>query len=134
MKWTTRLPKEMVEPDGVDEAHYACFLPKKWQGEGLVVNLLIPECELRADLPTPPGAEPAVFINRPPADRQKVENWLPLACQIATKQAAALFFACDTARQAERAAQMASKLLPDHERVALERLHEPHADARSGLH
>ena len=132
MKWTTRLPKEM-NPDGLDEAHYSCFLPKKRQGEG-IVNLLIPECELQTDLPAPPGAEPAVFINRPPAGRQRVENWLSLACKIATTQAAALFFACDTARQAEQAARMASPLLPDHERVALERVHEPHTRARSGLH
>jgi hypothetical protein len=114
-------------------AHYACFLPKKWRGEGLVVSLLIPECELQADLPRPPGAEPAVFINRPPAN-QKVEVWLPLACEIATRQGAALYFACDTAKQAERGARMASKLLPDHERVALERMYEPHTSARSGLH
>jgi hypothetical protein len=124
----------MIEPDGADKAHYACFLPKNWQGEGPVVNFLIPECELQADLPRPPGAEPAVFINMPPVDRQKVENWLPLACKIATRQAAALYFACDTAKQAEQAARMASPHLPDHERVALERMYEPHTSARSGLH
>jgi hypothetical protein len=133
MKWTTRILKEMTEPYGVDEAHYACFLPKKWQGEGLVVSLLIPECELQADLPRPPGAEPAVFINRPSAN-QKVEIWLPLACEIAMRQGAALYFACDTAKQAEGdAARMASKLLPDHERVALERMYEPHTSERKPL-
>ena len=131
MKWTTRLPKEM-NLDGLDEAHYSCFLPKKRQGEG-IVNLLIPECELQADLPTPPGAEPAVFINRPRVNK-KVEAWLPLACEMATKQGAALLFACDTAKQAERAARMASKLLPSHERVALERMYDHHTRARGGLH
>jgi hypothetical protein len=133
MEWTTRVLQEETEPDGVDKAHYVCFLPKKWQGEGPVVSLLIPECELQAVLPRPPGAEPAVFINRPRVNK-KVEAWLPLACEMATKQGAALLFACDTAKQAERAARMASKLLPSHERVALERMYDHHTRARGGLH
>jgi hypothetical protein len=126
MKWNTRVPNEELEPN--NKTHYALFLPKKWQGEGLFVNLLLPECELQADRPTPPGAEPEVFINRPPPEVQKVENWLPLACKIATKQAAALFFTCDTAEQAEQAARMASLLLPDHERVELESMYMDEAD------
>jgi len=133
MKWTTRVLKEMPQPHGLDKAHYACFLPKKWPGEGLVVSLRIPEGEMHADLPRPPGAEPAVFITTPTAKHQKLEDSLGLPCMIATRRGAALYFACNTAKQAERAAEMASKLLPNHERVALERMPERHTSARSGL-
>src|SRR5690348_18443551 len=35
MDWTTHVPQELR---GVfDEAHYACFLPKNWPGEGRAV-------------------------------------------------------------------------------------------------
>jgi hypothetical protein len=124
----------MPQPHGLDKAHYACFLPNKRQGEGLVVSLQIPECEMQADLPRPPGGEPAVFITSTTTNHQKVEGSLRLACMIAARRGAAVYFACNTTKQAERAAEMASKLLPDHERVALERLHELHTSARSGLH
>jgi hypothetical protein len=54
-------------------------------------------------------------------------------CRIAKDLGASLTFACDTADQVERAAKMARKLLPNHERTALERMCEAKTRARSNL-
>jgi hypothetical protein len=40
---------------------------------------------------------------------------------------------CDTAEQAERAAKVAARWLPQHRRVALERMYEAASRARGGL-
>jgi hypothetical protein len=75
---------------------------------------------------------PIVFINRPRANRN-VKCWLRYACKEATDQNVVLMVTCDTAEQAERAAKLAIKLLPDYERAAIERIYEEAARVSTGL-
>jgi hypothetical protein len=63
-------------------------------------------------------------VNRPKANK-KVESWVRTVCELANERGAAVSFSCDTKEQAEMAASMASPLLPNHQRVALERMYQP---------
>jgi hypothetical protein len=90
------------------------------------ITLLIPECELQFVVPSV-----GIMVNRPQANKS-VKHWLKYACKAASDQNAILIVACDTSEQAQRAAKMASRLLPKHERAALERIYQE--QARAGLH
>jgi hypothetical protein len=79
-----------------------------------------------------PDGVPEAIINRPQTNK-KVKYWVRTVCKIAEDQDASVSFACDTADQAQRVARMASKLLPNHERTALERMYRADARARSNL-
>ena len=103
--------------------HNVWFIPKEWPGKGPVASLLIPECEMHLCMPGPAGA-PVTFVNRPKANK-KVESWVRTVCELANERGAAVSFSCDTKEQAEMAASMASPLLPNHQRVALERMYQP---------
>jgi hypothetical protein len=129
--WTTRLLPELTSPYGVEEVHNVWFAPKGYTGKGAVVALLIPECEMQVHGLGPDGA-PHVLINRPKTSK-KVKSWVRTVCEIAEDQNASVSFACDTAVQAERVARMASKLLPNHERAALERMYRADTRARGHL-
>jgi hypothetical protein len=128
-QWTTRLDPEVTRLYGLGEAHSLWFVPQNCPAPPRnVIAFLIPECEMQFVVP----ARPTVFINRPRANRN-VKCWLRYACEEATYQNAVLIVTCDTAEQAERAAKLAIKLLPDHERAAIERIYEEAARARTVL-
>jgi|SRR5215831_18546983 len=62
-----------------------------------------------------------------------VKHWLRFVCEMATEQRMFVMLSCDTAEQAERAAKMVAKWLPQHRRVALERMYEAASRARGRL-
>jgi hypothetical protein len=128
-QWTTLLDPEITAPYGFI-GHAAWFAPRKWPPpERNVITLLIPECETQFKFPENNGA---ILINRPQANKN-VKYWLRSACKDARSRNAVVIFACDTAEQAERAAKMAAKLLPNHERTALERIYEEKTRSGAGL-
>jgi hypothetical protein len=128
--WTTLLDPALTQRHGFGETHSAWFLPRKCPAAPRnVIAFLIPECEMQFVVP---GVD-IVFVNRPQENRN-VKHWLKYACREASDQGAILIVTCDSAEQAERAARLASKLLPKHERAAIERIYEEQARTRVGLH
>ena len=79
-------------------------------GKGTAINLLVPECELQLVF-LDDEERPAVTINRPVVNL-RVRYWLRFACEQAEEFRALLTVACDTAEQAEEAAQAVVKYLP----------------------
>jgi hypothetical protein len=67
--WTTRVDPAYTHLYGVEEVHSAWFLPKGWPGEGPVISILIPECEVQHATIEPDG-EPLVVVYRPKANRK----------------------------------------------------------------
>lgn len=127
MTWTTRLDVNVTGFYGIDAVHGAWFVPRgKCPPPRNVVTLLIPECETQHIFP---GV--GTVVNRP-KENKNVRTWLKYACREASDRGAVLIVACDTPDQVERAAKMAGKLLPKHDRTALERIYEE--QARTGLH
>jgi hypothetical protein len=130
-QWTTRVQPEWTRPFGVEEAHNVWFTPKGWTGKGTTLCLLIPQCELQfCEIDC--NGDPLVIINRPQINKN-VKSWLRYACSWARDAKYCLIIACDTAEQAARAAKLGTKLLPRHERAALERFADPGARARGNL-
>jgi hypothetical protein len=129
MIWTTLLDPALTRSHGFGpEAHGAWFMPRNCPAPPRnVITLLIPECEIQFVVP---GA-PNVLVNRPQHNRN-VKQWLRYACREARDRGAILILTCDTAEQVERAAKMTSKLLPKHDRAALERIYSE--QSRMGLH
>jgi hypothetical protein len=130
-QWTTRLEPEMTREYGVDQIHMIWFAPKGWQGKGPTVGLGIPECELICTKLDRNG-DPLSLVNRPRRNKN-LKRWLRTACKMAIEQGAAFFLSCDTAEQASAAAKQAAKLLPDYQRVALERMYAPESRSRLNL-
>jgi hypothetical protein len=129
--WTTRLEPALTTQYQVDELHSVWLVPKGWPGKGETVSLLIPECELQLCKIGDDG-KPLTFINRPQVNRN-IKRWLRTACEMANETGAALSLLCDTNEQAERGARLASRLLPNHDRIALERMYRAETRCRSGL-
>jgi|SRR5215831_2237843 len=88
-------------------------------------SLGIPECELQYCVLDADG-EPFAMVNR-------LKHWLRFVCEMAREQRMFVMLSCDTAEQAERAAKMVAKWLPQHRRVALERMYEAASRARGRL-
>ena len=59
-----------------------------------------------------------------PQVNKNVKRWLRHACKVATADRACLFVACDTADEAEDAAELATKWLPNQQRTAIERMYD----------
>jgi hypothetical protein len=118
--WTTHWPAEIVERFSIDELHQVLFEPCDWPGYGAFVSLGLPECELIVSFPTSNG-EPVTHINRPKENRN-VNRWLRLVCELATEHRALLAICCDTKDQTKLAARRVAKWLPNHRRMAMERL------------
>jgi hypothetical protein len=125
--WTTRVLPELTRPYGVEEIHSVWFAPAGWIGKGTTLFLGLPECELHASVLDLNG-EVVTFVNRPPTNKN-IKKWIRSACKLATEQKAPVFFGCDTVAQAAHAAKMAERLLPNHQRMALERIYDPSARA-----
>jgi hypothetical protein len=132
MSWTTLVnPETTRQYMGDKELHSAWFMPKGWPGKGPCVSLEIPECNLHVCLPQPDG-EPVVIVNQPRFNKN-VKSWIRGACARAREYQACLSFSCDTTEQAEQAARFAGRLLPNYERVALERMYRPETRLRGDL-
>lgn len=124
MTWTTLLDPALTRRS----VHGAWFVPRKCPAPPrTAITLLIPECELQFVVP----GNDTIMVNRPQHNRN-LKSWLRYACQEARNSNAVLILACDTADQVERAAKMAGKLLPIHDRTAIERIYTE--QARVGLH
>ena len=128
--WETRLPPEQTRPFGVEELHTVWFLPIGWSGQGPTISLTIPECHLQYAKLSSSGV-PMVASYYP--EDKNIKRCLRITCNAAAEKKACLILGCDTAAQAERAAKMAARLLPKHERVALERIEDPAARRRADL-
>ncbi len=129
--WTTRVDPAFTRPFEVEELHNVCFEPNGWPGRGDTLALLIPECELQSVWAAADG-EPVALVNRPQKNKS-IGYWLRRACETATSKKAFITFSCDTAEQARWVANRAAKLLPNHRRMALERVFDPAGRARGGL-
>jgi hypothetical protein len=118
-KWRTLVPRELTRRHQPADIHGAIFLPKDWPGHGPVVTLFLPECLTQhCDLLGSGDALNVVTRLRWNGD---VNHWLRLICEEVRDEHAAIIFTCDTLEQAEDAAKAAAPLLPDDERIALER-------------
>jgi hypothetical protein len=71
-------------------------------------------------------------VNRPQKNKN-VRHWLRHACKIATDDDCSISFSCDTSQQADQAAKIASQLLPNHRRAAIERMYDPATRTLRGL-
>jgi hypothetical protein len=134
MNWTTKMSEvapEMLAGYGVMELHVAYFAPVNFPGRGPAVTLGIPECELLVVLLRSDG-EPLVFLNRPQTNF-KIEDWIKSACRQAIDHHAVISFNCDTLEQLKQAVALAQNLLPQYERVALERMKNPETRSKMGL-
>ena len=132
-EWTTLLdPERCVKAYGTPLPwHKVCFLPISENILGRHVGLLIPECELQ-NVYCLDGKEPLSFINRPKVNKN-VRLWLKHACKIATEDDCPISFSCDTREQADWAAKAASRKLPNHKRIALERMYDAATRTLRGL-
>jgi hypothetical protein len=133
MNWTTRLDPALLRRHyGIDaEIHDAFWVPPQWPGKGPVAGLLIPECELQFVFQGADG-EPVATINRPQHNKS-IKRWLRTACEAAIKYHAAFHVTADTAEQVAQAAKLVVRLLPNYERVALERMYDANTRVRERL-
>jgi hypothetical protein len=124
--WTTLIDHPLADKD----VHNIWFLPVSENVLGRCVGLLIPECALQNTYIV--NGEPLAIVNRP-KQNLSVPHWLRYACKLATEEDCPISFACDTHEQAEHAAAMAAKRLPNHRRVALERMYQAETRTLKGL-
>lgn len=130
-EWTTRLPPEIARQFGVEELHDVCFASRGRPGKGPTVSLGIPDCELQHCLVA--GGGTLVTTVHRPTGNLSVKYWIRYACKLATENNTAPLFSCDTVEQAELAAKRASKWLPKHGRMPLERTYDPATRADAPL-
>jgi hypothetical protein len=131
MNWTTRMLPELTRRNGIEELHKVYFAPQGYSGKGACVTLGIPECELIfTDLG--PDGRPFAVVNRPKVNRD-VRRWTRAACELAVRRQVLVSFGCDTAAQAETAAKRAARMLPNFQRIALERMYDPATRAADKL-
>ncbi len=130
-EWTTLLDPALGHRYNYDkEVHEVCFLPLSENILGQCVGLLIPECELQYVITA--GGEPVAMINRPKKNKN-VRLWIRAACEHATTADCSIMFGCDTREQADMAAKVAAKHLPNHRRMPLERMYEAKTRTFKGL-
>lgn len=117
-EWTTRVESALTEPHGYAELHIAFFAPPGWSGQGPVVGLLVPECELQMVRPGGPA-----LVNRP-QENKNVKSWTRTACAMAKDENAVLTVTGDTVEQIDIAARRIARWLPKYNRIPLERMYE----------
>jgi hypothetical protein len=129
--WTTLLDPRLGEPfNYTAEMHNAHFLPLSENILGRAVCLLIPECELQIVYIV--DGKSTALVNRPQRNK-KIRHWLREACSIATEEDCSLMLGCDTHEQATRYAKLAARWLPNHRRIALERMYKAETRTFKGL-
>jgi len=121
--WTTRIDAKLSDWFKVPELHAVCFAPVGWPGEGPTIALGIPECEMQYCRVGADG-EPVMVVNRPQTNKN-VHHWLDTVCDVASEERLFVMLHCDTPQQAKKAAKYATRKLPQHRRVALERMYDP---------
>jgi hypothetical protein len=115
-EWTTREGPAL---------HIAWFKLKEGRaGRGSVnIQLDIPECAMcfgvRGDDGEVLYLDICRSIRSEPADDYDVNAWVHYACEKARQDGVSVDFSCHTHEEAERVAGLATRLLPDHERVTL---------------
>jgi len=117
MKWTTLIPPERSRRYRPDDVHAAIYVPRDWAGNGPVVVLQIPSCALACGQP----GEIPVIIRRPQQNCD-IAFWVDAVCEEAWPDRAAIVFSCNTEHQAEAVAAAAASMLPNYERLPIERL------------
>jgi hypothetical protein len=110
-EWTTLAPREITRRHRVADIHAAVFVPPGWPGHGAAYAALIPEQILLG--PGDTIAEPR---------NETADIWLRRVCEEVRHEHAAVIFSCSTAEQAEDTAKAVTPLLPNYERIAIERL------------
>jgi len=111
--------------------HMACFAPSDWPGKGPTVCLGLPECELVLTVLGKNGV-PSALVNRP-NDNRDVWYWIKFACEMAQQEQAFIMFNCDTIEQLKGAISLLERLLPQYERIALERMYDPESRRKRDL-
>jgi hypothetical protein len=96
----------------VADIHAAVFVPPGWPGHGAAYAALIPERILIG-----PGDDEVTESHN-----ETVDHWLRGVCEEVRHEPAAVIFSCSTAEQAEDTAKAVTPLLPNYERIAIERL------------
>jgi hypothetical protein len=118
--WTT-LPPEFTRPGEAGRLHQVWFWPNGWPGTGKTICLLLPECHLYSRMIDADG-KPVTIVNKPESNKD-VAYWIRSSCKQAMAGGAAIVFGCDTAEQAEQAAEQAAKWLSGYQRVPIERVY-----------
>jgi hypothetical protein len=121
--WTTRIDTRLSDRFNAPELHTVCFAPVGWSGKGPTIGLGIPECEMQYHRVGLDG-EPVAFVNRPQMNKN-VHHWLDVVCDVASEERLFVMLHCNTPQQAKKAAKYAARKLPQHRRVALERMYDP---------
>ena len=117
MKWTTLIPPERSRRYRPDDVHAAIYVPRDWAGDAPVLVLQIPSCALTCGQP----GETPVIIRRPQPNCD-VDFWVSAVCKEGWLDHAAIVFSCQTPTQAEAVAAAAAQMLPNYERLPIERL------------
>jgi hypothetical protein len=129
MDWTTKVPTEYSARPR-KELHLAMFEPERWPDDRAQVSLDIPVWKLTLCWVVD-GIPQVAHV---PTNTKNLRTAVHRACKEAIAKQALLWFSCDTARQANLAARLAARWLPNHRRQALERMYELESRERSKLH
>ncbi|MCL2429794.1 MAG: hypothetical protein FWD12_11230 [Alphaproteobacteria bacterium] len=93
--WTTRIPPSYTAPFGCAELHAVAFRPNDDRG----------------------GQRHSVIVNIPETPDDAIRH----AFAMTNRLRARMVFLCNTRRQARQVAERATKQLPEHSRIAIER-------------
>jgi hypothetical protein len=127
--WTTKVPTESSARRR-KEFHLAMFEPERWRDDRAQVSLDIPVWKLTLCWVVD-GIPRVAYV---PTNTTSFRTAVRRACKEAIERQALLWFSCDTARQANLAARLAARWLPNHRRQALERMDDAESRERSKLH
>jgi hypothetical protein len=93
--------------------------------------LLWPEREVQHCVPGGDDDFSALIVRLPSS--KSLKDCVRGTCSQATEEKAFLMFSCDTATEVARVVRWASKWLPQHRRMAVERLYQAQSRARDRL-
>jgi hypothetical protein len=130
-EWTTRIDPKHTRNYGVEEVHEAVFEPFGWPGKGTCIAFLWPEREVQHVEPRG-NNDFSALVFRLPSDRS-LKECVRGTCSQATAEKAFVIFGCDTAADVVRVVKWATKWLPQHRRMAIERMYEVKSRARDNL-
>jgi hypothetical protein len=111
-EWTTLAPREVIRRHQVADIHCAVFVPLYWPGHGPAIVALVPERIMLG-----PGDDE---ITEP--HNESLDRWLCRVCEKVRHAHAGVIFSCDTPEQTEDIVKAVTPLLPNYERIAIERL------------
>jgi hypothetical protein len=121
-RWATEVPPELTRRYGIASLHTAALAPPEWRPRrDAVISLGLPECELQA---IQWGEGTSVTTIRRMLDPNTSVALARVAAVAQARAPAMVLLQCDTKPQLTRALRVLEARLPDHKRVALERLME----------